>query len=89
MNGPGMWMPKQKDGKNWKVDFTLTLLNPSETVTRTKTFRIRANAYDWINDIKSWTVEAGEKHTPLYSDFTYKVSKLNQENETIKIDGFF
>jgi hypothetical protein len=74
----GQWMPKQKDGKNWKVDFTVTTLHNNETVTRTKTFRVREDAQDWVKVIKNRTVEANEVHTPTFSGFTYKVSKITE-----------
>lgn len=84
MNGPGMWMPKQKAGKNWQVEFTVTALHNNETVSRTKTFRIRANAYEWINRVKQLTIEVNEVKEPEFSSFTYKVSKIGGSLEKIK-----
>ena len=75
MSHPGMFQPTQKDGTNWHVDFTLTRLSTGETVTGTKNFRVRANAYDWIAAVKNQTVEANELKQPSCEGFTYKVRK--------------
>ena len=71
-------MPKQKDGKNWKVDFTVTKLSDGEKVTSTQTFRVRADAYTWVENVARLTVEAGQVKEPSFKDFTYKVSKLGE-----------
>jgi len=50
MNGPGKWMPKQKDGKNWQVDFTC--IENGEQYTVSKRFRVRQDAQDEIHRVR-------------------------------------
>ena len=74
MSYPGMWMPKQKDGKNWEVTFSITVLNSGERIeNRTKGFRIRKNALEWISEIKRrtrGTATVKEQYIE-YAEFTY------------------
>jgi hypothetical protein len=78
MSGPGMWMPKQKDGKNWELYFSLTVVATGEVITdRRKSFRVVADARNWVKIVKNLTVEANEVKEPRYSNFTYsKPSKI-------------
>lgn len=72
----GMWQPTRKDGRNWKVTFSVTTVATGDVVTdRVKHFRVRADAYDWVNLIKTRTVEANQIKKPPFKDFTYKISK--------------
>ena len=50
MSGPGMWMPKQKEGKNWEVIYSGKI--NGEDFSQSRKFRIRADAQDFINDSK-------------------------------------
>lgn len=50
MNGPGMWMPKQKDGKNWQVDYTA--IHDGELVEQSRKFRVRDDALEFIKYAK-------------------------------------
>ena len=81
MNGPGMWMPKQKDGKNWELTFSATPINGGQIgdriVNRRKAFRIRADAEEWIRLMKRQTVEAKQLKDPSLLNFHYsKISKI-------------
>ena len=74
MSYPGMWMPTKKDGKNWEVTFSITVLHSGERIeNRTKGFRVRKNALSWINDIKSVTRETATVKEEYidYADFTH------------------
>lgn len=68
----GMWMPKQKDGLNWKVDFTITA--GGETHERTKKFRVRDNAQDFINETKKLVADPRNNATAA----TFKISKIER-----------
>lgn len=47
----GVWMPKQKDGKNWKVDW---VVEDNQGIKEgTRTFRVKANAQNWINKTRN------------------------------------
>jgi len=46
--GPGMWMPKQKDGKNWIVSYSITMNGKTTKVDRK--FRIKSDASNFIKD---------------------------------------
>jgi hypothetical protein len=46
--GPGMWMPKQKDGKNWIVAYSITMNGKTTKVDRK--FRIKSDASNFIKD---------------------------------------
>ena len=46
----GMWMPKQKDGKNWQVDYTAT--HDGEVVNQSRKFRVREDATAFIKNAK-------------------------------------
>ena len=46
--GPGMWMPKQKDGKNWIVAYSITMNGKTTKVDRK--FRIKSDAFNFIKD---------------------------------------
>jgi len=48
--GPGMWMPKQKEGKNWIVKYSITI--NGKVHKQTRKFRIRADATDFIKHAK-------------------------------------
>jgi len=50
MNGPGMWMPKQKDGKNWEVSYSG--LYEGKPFATSRKFRVKANALDFIKASK-------------------------------------
>ena len=54
MRGPGMWMPKQKDGKNWKVDYEFTFKN-GEVKGNNRKFRVRADAQRFVQMAKDST----------------------------------
>lgn len=51
MNGPGMWMPKQKDGKNWQVDYTVTM--DGQDHAQNRKFRVRDDATIFITHAKA------------------------------------
>ena len=70
--GTGMWMPKQKYGKNWELNFSVTLLNDGTSIVdRRKSFRVKADAAEWIREMKRLTIEAGMVQEPEFSNFTY------------------
>ena len=46
--GPGMWMPKQKDGKNWIVSYTAVI--NGKTVNVDRKFRVKSDASNFIKD---------------------------------------
>jgi len=46
--GPGMWMPKQKDGKNWIVSYSAVI--NGKTVNVDRKFRVKSDALDFIKD---------------------------------------
>ena len=46
--GPGMWMPKQKDGKNWIVAYSITMNGKTTKVDRK--CRIKSDASNFIKD---------------------------------------
>jgi hypothetical protein len=58
MSGPGMWMPKQKDGKNWIVKYVIRL--NGEYHHESRKFRVRADGYDFITTSKA-TLEANSE----------------------------
>tara|TARA_Y100001963_G_C6455637_1_gene297803 strand:+ start:255 stop:488 length:234 start_codon:yes stop_codon:yes gene_type:complete len=73
-----MWMPHQKDGKNWEVTFSITVLKSGKRIeNRTKGFRIRQNALNWIKDIKRHTRETATVKEQYidYGDFAYTQPK--------------
>ena len=47
-HGPGMWQPKQKDGKNWIVNYTVTL--DGEEHQQHRKFRVREDARIFIDN---------------------------------------
>lgn len=71
MNGPGMWMPKRKDGKNWIVDYTVTL--NGEDHSQSRKFRVRQDAYDFIESAKA-TLERDDR----VSSSKFNISKLEK-----------
>jgi hypothetical protein len=66
----GMWQPKRKDGKNWRVDYTITL--DGEDHTQTRKFRVRADATDFVRNAKHTL-----KQNPAVTAYTFKVSKIS------------
>lgn len=50
MSAKGMWMPKQKDGKNWMVTFVIQ--TPEGTVTREWNHRVREGCQDQIREYR-------------------------------------
>ena len=76
----GVWMPKQKDGKNWEVDFSVIGLCDGELRTGTKKFRVRANALKWIAGVKHESIESNEVKEPLFKNFKHsKPRKIEGE----------
>ena len=82
--GKGMYMPTQKDGKNWEITFSITVLKDGAGMkagdrieNRTKGFRVRQNALEWIKDIKSRSFETAQckPEYVVYRDFTYTQPK--------------
>ena len=71
-HGPGMWMPKQKDGKNWIVNYTITM--DGEDHTQSRKFRVRDNAYVFVNKMKDLVADPRTTATNV----TYKVSKIEK-----------
>ena len=69
MNGPGMWMPKRKYGKHWQVSYSLTV--GRETHEKTRKFRVKADARDFVDYVKSLS-----KRNPDITNFTFKIEKL-------------
>ena len=49
MSSPGMWMPKQKDGKNWIVSYS-GIAN-GEAFNQDRKFRVREDARDFVDHI--------------------------------------
>jgi len=47
----GMWQPKRKDGKNWKVSYSGTY--NGKPFEQTRSFRIKADATQFIKTAKS------------------------------------
>ena len=78
MAGPGMWMPTRRDGLNWQVAFTVVRLSDGETVSSVKRFRVRADAYRWIAQVKLNSAEARQVREPSFADFEYTLSKINR-----------
>lgn len=50
MQGPGMWMPKQKDGLNWIA--TVEVEENGERYTVTRKARVQAEARQKVQDIR-------------------------------------
>ena len=69
MSGPGMWMPKQKSGKNWSVDYTIVINGESNTCERK--FRVKEDAAHFVTQSKR-TLSLDERVT----EYTFKVRKL-------------
>jgi len=69
-SGPGMWMPKQKTGKNWIVNYTVTL-NGAKHICARK-FRVKSDATDFVRDSKNTL----RKNSDV-SSFHFKTNKLN------------
>ena len=68
----GMWMPKQKEGKNWELSFSAELVATGEKIVdRRKSFRVRADAYNWIAQMKKLSVEANQVKEPTIRAFSY------------------
>lgn len=81
MAHPGMWQPKQKDGRNWAVTFSVDRIDTNEEIRdRVKTFRVRADAYLWIERMKALTIEANQRVDATMKNFTYKVSKIKEQS---------
>lgn len=70
MRGPGMWMPKQKDGKNWIVKFTFTFKGEGDK-NNSRKFRIKADALEFIKFAKNH-IENDER----VIGSTFKLEKL-------------
>jgi len=66
----GMWQPKQKDGKNWRVDYTVTTNDGAEH-QQSRKFRVRDDAYQFISRAKELVADPRTNAI----DITYKVSK--------------
>ena len=58
-----MWMPKQKDGKNWKVDYTA--IHDGELVEQTRKFRVREDAVEFVKRAKK--VFAGNRRVTEFN----------------------
>lgn len=56
-----MWMPKQKDGKNWRVRFIAKTVEGDQH-EGTKKFRVRQDAYNWIKEMQRVTFEVKKEH---------------------------
>lgn len=67
----GMWMPKQKDGKNWIVNYTITL--DGEDHNQSRKFRVREDASDFVKQSKL-TLSRDDR----VSSSKFKISKLEQ-----------
>lgn len=65
----GMWMPKQKDGKNWIVNYEI-ILN-GETKRQSRKFRVRHDAQVFINRAKQVLSRDGRVETA-----SFKLSKI-------------
>ena len=70
MNGPGMWMPKQKEGKNWVVDYTIDM--DGKTHTQNRKFRVQEDAYEFVKELKKLVADSRTTATAE----THKVSKI-------------
>ena len=46
MSGPGMWMPKQKSGKNWEMSYKFSYAD-GDIEQGVMKFRIKSDASDW------------------------------------------
>ncbi len=73
MSTLGMWQPKQKDGKNWIVRYTVEALDGAKH-GQSRKFRVRSDAYDFIEQTKRLLPDVAR--VPAIQSFTYKVSKL-------------
>ena len=62
----GMWMPKQKDGLNWAVDFSVTKADGA-TQEGTKKFRVQADAANFCKKVRD-----------LINTRSYEGSKINK-----------
>ena len=51
MSAIGMWMPKQKSGKNWMVTFVIK--TPEGTITREWKHRVREGCQDQIKEYRT------------------------------------
>lgn len=68
----GMWMPKQKDGKNWVVEYTLTMDGVDHAQSRK--FRVRDDAQQFVNRAKELVADP----RTTASKFVYKISKIEK-----------
>jgi hypothetical protein len=73
MRGPGMWMPKQKDGKNWIVNYTITKADGT-VGQQSRKFRVRDDAHRFINRAKELR---DDPRTDIVK-FEHKVSKIEK-----------
>ena len=76
MSKPGMWMPKQKDGKNWEVIFSVEVIYSGEKIVdRRKSFRVQEDARRWIAEMRKQSVEAKQVKEPMFKGFVYSQPK--------------
>ena len=76
MSKPGMWMPKQKDGKNWEVIFSVEVIYSGEKIVdRRKSFRVQDDARQFINEVRKYSEEAKRVKEPRYRAFVYSQPK--------------
>lgn len=73
MNGPGMWMPTRQDGKNWIVNYTVTL-EDGTTHDQHRKFRVRADAYEFISRTKELIADPRTNS----ASWTYAVEKWSK-----------
>jgi hypothetical protein len=74
MNGPGMWMPTRKDGKNWIVNYTITLAGVVHEQHRK--FRVREDAEWFVKDAKR-SLSLDERVT----HYKFKTSKIEEGHD--------
>jgi hypothetical protein len=66
----GMWQPKQKDGKNWQVDYTITL--DGNVHNQSRKFRVRDDATDFIKTSKN-TLDRNDNVTHYKFNAPHKI----------------
>ena len=81
MSAIGMWMPKQKIGKNWMVTFVIE--TPEGTITREWKHRVREGCQDQIKEYRSiadrnegWNIISSQNYQNM--NRTPQVSISNQ-----------
>ena len=68
----GMWQPKQKDGKNWIVNYTITM--DGEDHVQSRKFRVRDDAQQFVKRAKELVADPRTTATKVVA----KISKIEK-----------